>query len=152
MNETINMNETVEAVDTVEQENVKPYKFRKLSADDMFLMFSILKGIGLKELKQSFDKEQLKELMKVYQESAPDKGNDKALIALGIDVALNAADVLLGNLPKCKEHLYQLLASVSGVPEDTIRADALLFTEMVIDFVKKEEFPAFIKVVSKLFR
>ena len=152
MKETIEINEIGEVSDPVTQEIPKPYTFRKLSADDMFLMFSILKGIGLKELKQSFDTEQLKELMKVYQEANPDNGKDKALIALGVDVALNAADILLGNLPKCKEPLYDLLASVSGMPKDEIRADALLFTEMVIDFVKKEEFPAFIRVVSKLFR
>ena len=149
MNETIELKQTVEAV---AQEITKPYTFRKLSADDMFLMFSILKSIGIKELKQSFDKDQLKDLLKVYQEADLDNGKEKALTALGVDIALNAADVLLGNLPKCKEPLYDLLASVSGMPKDEIRADALLFTEMVIDFVKKEEFPAFIKVVSKLFR
>ena len=148
MNETIELKETGEAVDAVS----KPYTFRKLSADDMFLMFSILKSIGVKELKNCFDKDQLKELMNVYQEADPDNGKDKALTALGVDIALNVADVLLGNLPKCKEPLYNLLASVSGMSVDAIRADALLFTEMVIDFVKKEEFPAFIKVVSKLFK
>ena len=146
------MNETIEIKEPVEQEAVKPYTFRKLSSDDMFLMFSILKNIGLKELKQSFDKEQFKDLIKVYQEAEPGKDKDKTLTALGVDIALNAADVLLGNLPKCKEPLYDLLASVSGMPKDEIRADALMFTEMVIDFVKKEEFPAFIKVVSKLFK
>ena len=152
MREAIKTKETVMEDKPIEQETVKPYTFRKLSADDMFLMFSILKGIGLKELKQSFEMGQIKELMKVYQEADPDNGKDKALAALGVDVALNVADILLGNLPKCKEPLYDLLASVSGMPKDEIRADALLFTEMVIDFVKKEEFPAFIKVVSKLFR
>ena len=152
MNETIGMSTTVEAVAAVEQENIKPYKFRKLSADDMFLMFSILKSIGLKELKQCFDMEQLKDLVKTYKETDPNNGDSKEISMVGVDIALNAADVLLGNLPKCKEQLYQLLASVSGMSEDAIRTDALLFTEMVIDFVKKEEFPAFIKVVSKSFR
>lgn len=151
MTETIEMKETIEAAETVDQEAKKPYTFRKLSSDDMFLMFTIIKKIGLKELKQCFDVDQLKELAKTYQEAEPGKEKEKALIAMGVAVGIDAVDIILGNLPRCKEHIYQLLAGVSDLSEDVIRDDAILFTEMIIDFFKKEEFPAFFKVVSKLF-
>ena len=144
------MNETIEITEPVaEQETAKPYTFRKLSSDDMFLMFTIIKKIGLKEFKQCFEGEALDTLVAAFKDSG---GDAKALTAVGIGVGFDALDVILGNLPKCKEEIYQLLEQTSNLSKDTIRADALLFTEMVIDFFKKEEFPAFIKVVSGLFR
>jgi hypothetical protein len=60
--------------------------------------------------------------------------------------------VIFNNLPKCEKEIYQLLAQVSGMSEDEVKKDGILFTEMLFDFVKKEEFPAFIKVVSRLFK
>ena len=152
MKETTNVKEPIDAIETVEEEMKKPYTFRKLSSDDLFLMLGIIKKIGIKELKQSFDMEKLKEPLAAYKEAESGEGKEKALLSIGVEVGIDAADIILGNLPKCKEPVYQLLANVSGMSEDEIRADALLFAEMVIDFFKKKEFPAFIKVVSKLFK
>lgn len=149
MNETLEIKEPTEAGDTVEQATEKPYTFRKLAADDMFVMFTIIKKIGLKEFKACFEGESLETLVATFKNS---NGDAKALTAVGLSVGFDAVDIILGNLPKCKEEIYQLLAQTSNLAEETIRADAILFTEMVIDFLKKEEFPAFIKVVSKLFR
>ena len=149
--------ETVETVETVEQEPVKPYTFRKLSAEDMFLMFTIIKKIGLKEFKQCLEGDSLDTLVALFRSGGADKegnagGADKALTAIGVTVGFEALDIILGNLPKCEKEIYKLLAQVSDLSEDAIKADMILFTEMVIDFFKKEEFPAFIKVVSKLFK
>ena len=146
------MKETTEIKEIIEQEAEKPYTFRKLSSDDLFLMIAIIKKIGFKEFKNCFDMELLKEHFKVYQTAKPGEEKEKALLGIGVAIGFDAIDIILGNLPKCKELIYQLLSSVSGMPENKIKADALLLTEMLMDFFKKEEFPAFIKVVSKLFR
>jgi hypothetical protein len=143
------MNETIEMTAPVEQAPVKPYTFRKLSADDMFLMFTIIKKIGVAEFKRCFEGEALEALVKTFKNS---NGDAKAMTAVGVAVGFDVVDIVLGNLPRCKEEVYQILEQTSNLTVDVIRADALLFTEMVIDFLKKEEFPAFIKVVSKLFR
>ena len=146
----IEMNEIKEnaaATDTAAQETAKPYTFRKLSADDMFLMFRIISKIGIKELKNCMSGDDVSTLM-----AAAKDGTDKAIAAIGVAVMIDAVDIVLGNVHKCKEEIYSLLAQVSDMSESDIKADALLFTEMVIDFFKKEEFPAFIKVVSKLFK
>lgn len=147
MKETTEIKETIEAVETVEQETVKPYTFRKLSSEDMFLMFRIIGKIGIKELKNCLGGDDISKLM-----ASTKNGGDKAIMAIGVAVMIDAVDIILCNVHKCEKEIYQLLAQVSGMPESEIKADALLFTEMVIDFFKKEEFPAFIKVVSKLFR
>ena len=149
--------ESAEAVETVEMDPAKPYTFRKLSSDDMFLMFSIIKKIGLKEFKACFEGDSVKKLIASLMNSGEtEKDNsgetEKTLMSIGFSVGLDALDVLLGNIPKCKEEIYQLLSQTSNMSEEEIRSDALLLVEMVIDFFKKAEFPAFIKVVSKLFR
>jgi hypothetical protein len=149
------MTEAIEKNEAVEQEaaseNKKPYTFRKLSSDDVFLMFAILGKIGVKELKHAFSGDALELLIQSFKQSG-ESDNAKVLTAVGVNVGFDAVDMILNNLPKCKEEIYQMLSNCSGLDVDTIRADALLFAEMVTDFVKKEEFPAFIKVVSKLFK
>ena len=146
------MAETIEKVETVEQAAPeKRYTFRKLSSDDIFLMLSIFGKIGVKQLKNCFDDDSLEMLMASFKGNGFD---DKALIAIGVAIGFDGVDIILNNLPKCKNEIYALLAQVAdgSVSEDEIRDDALLFMEMLTDFIKKEEFPAFIKVVSKLFK
>jgi hypothetical protein len=141
------MSEAIENKETVETE--KPYTFRKLSAEDMFLMFRIIKKIGVNEFKKCFEGEAIDTLVTAFKNSG---GDEKALTAIGVSIGFDAVDLILGNLPKCEKEIYQLLAQVSGMTEDEVKKDMILFTEMVADFVKKDEFPDFIKVVSRLFK
>jgi hypothetical protein len=141
MAETI-VNETKEQV-----AEVKPYTFRKLSSEDMFLMMRICGKIGVKELKNCFGGDTVEMLS-----SLKDNG-EQSLVGIGVSIGFDIVDIVLNNLPKCEKEIYQLLAQVAeGVTEADIKADALLFMDMLVDFVKKEEFPAFIKVVSRLFK
>lgn len=149
MKETIKETEAIDTASVTE----KPYTFRKLSSEDMFLMFRIIGKIGIKEFKNCFNGDNLNSLIASFKQSGGNDNNSaKALTAIGVSVAFDAIDIILNNLPKCEKEIYQLLAQTSDLDEETIKTDAILFTEMVIDFVKKEEFPAFIKVVSKLFK
>ena len=133
---------------TVMEEETKPYTFRKLSAEDMFLMFRILGKIGFKELKSSFEGDTLQKITSASEI----EDTEKKIVAIGVAIGLDAVDLLLNNIPKCENEVFQLLAQTSNIKEKEIRADAVLFTEMLVDFVKKEEFPAFFKAVSKLFK
>jgi hypothetical protein len=130
----------------------KPYTFRKLSAEDMFLMFKIIGKIGIKEFRACFEGDTLKGLLASAQRGEDGKIDNNAIMAIGVSVGFEIADLILNNLPKCEKEIYKLLAQVAGMTEDDVKKDAILFTEMVFDFVKKEEFPAFIKVVSRLFK
>ena len=68
-------------------------------------------------------------------------------------MGLEIANVILGNLPKCEKEIFQMLSQTSNLTEKQVRAlDMVTFFEMVIDFIKKDEFRDFIKVVSKLFK
>ena len=143
---------TVKGAETVNQEGDitmdKVFTFRKLNSTDTFLMFKILGKIGINEFAETFGKDTVKTAI------ASAKGNTKDMTtAIGISVMLEMANIILGNIPKCEDEIYQLLANVSNMSVADIRGlDFVTFTEMVIEFVKKEEFKDFIKVASKLFK
>ena len=157
MSETKNL-EIVETAEAAIPE--KPYTFRLLGAPDIFLMSKIISKIGIKECKTCFESDGIKSLIqnamvdKAQKDgNDTDDGNDTNIISAGAEVALELASVILTNLPKCENDIYQMLSQTSNLSVEEIKApgNAAMFLEMVIDFIKKEEFRDFFKVVSKLF-
>ena len=142
MSEIIEMNPAVEAAE-------KPYAFRKLSAVDVFPMFKIIGAIGINEFTACFEKDGIKNMIASF---TGESGEDMSSI-VGISVILEIANVIIGNLPKCENEIYQILSQTSNLTVAQVKKlDMAVFFEMVIDFIKKEEFKDFIKVVSKLFK
>lgn len=140
-----------EGTGTVKQEGditIEPvYTFRKLNSTDVFLMFKIIGKIGVNEFTKSFDKDTVKAMINST------KGVENATTVVGISVILEMANVIIGNLPKCEGEIYQMLSSASNLSVKQVKElDFVTFTEMVIEFVKKEEFKDFFKVVLKSFK
>ena len=152
-------------IETVQPETeaaVKPYEFRTLGGEDMFLMFRIIGKIGVKEFNACFKNDGIKHLVAAMMgeklakaKEATDEGADEesSVSVTYISVILEVADVIFNNLPKCENEIFQMLSRTSNLSDAQIRRLPLdQFTEMVIDFIQKEEFRDFIKVVSKLFK
>lgn len=145
-------------VNEIDQETERVYTFRKLSSQDIFIMFQIISKIGVNEFNQCFGNESVKEMISSFfskrDEEAEENEKDKPSIEMiGISLTLEAANIVLSNLPKCESSIYQLLSQTSNLSVEEVRnLGFVTFTEMVIEFVKKEEFKGFIKVVSKLFK
>ena len=152
---------TLEVIQT-EEVVAKPYTFRKLGAPDVFVMFKIIKAIGINEFMTCLQGDSLKQIVNTFVESQKNgaddqegQGNTDSLIMMGaLAGVLEIANVIIGNLPKCEREIYQLLSQTSNLSVDEIKkpGNAVMFLEMVIDFIKKEEFKDFIEVVSKLFK
>lgn len=139
MNEMIEKNE--QAV-----ENVKPYSFRALCATDIAPMCAIIGKIGINNFTKCFNSDDLLDLFD------KNKGVKNLTNLAGMTIAFEMANTIVQNIPHCEKEIFELLASVSGLKVNEIKVFGLAtFTEMVIDFVKKEEFKDFFKVVSKLF-
>lgn len=129
-------------------EDVKPYTLRPLETTDMFPMFKLLNKMGFKEFKEN---EGLKKV--VFMFSGGTVNGKVDVDALGIDIFFEIAAIIVDAIPKIETELYTLLSSVAGVkPEDIKKQSPAVTMEMIIDFVKKEEFKDFFKVVSKLFK
>lgn len=134
-----------------ETEPPKPYTFRRLGSKDLFLIMKIIKAIGLKEFKQCMDSAEV--LGVIRNMSVEEMQEDSAAMMVGVSVFLEIADVICGNIGKCEKEIYQLLSDTTGIPvkEITAEGNAVIFFEMVLDFVQLPEFPDFIKAVSKRF-
>ena len=143
-----------EVIETNEEQ--KPYTFRRFSSTDIFPMFRIIGKIGLKEFTAAIDRDVLNEMVakfvdKQKEESAELSFGDFAVG--GTSVILAVADVIFSKLPYCENDIYQILSQTSNLSFDEVKAlDGAVFLEMVIDFIKKDDFKDFIKVVSKLFK
>ena len=135
--------------EVVEEAVEKPYTFRKFSAPDVFPMFKILGKIGINEFTKCFENDGIKGLIESFK-NGDDEGMDSIV---GMSVMLEAANVILGNLPKCEDDIYNILSRTSNLSvEDVKGLDLAIFTEMIIDFIQKDDFKDFFKVVSKQFK
>lgn len=133
---------------------VKPYTFRPLGGEDVFLMFKIIGKIGVKEFNACFENEGIKHLVAGLMGEKMSNADDADSVSVTyISVILEVADVLFNNIAKCETEVFQMLSQTSNLSVAQVKKLPLAqFTEMVIDFIKKDEFRDFIKVVSKLFK
>ena len=147
---------TAEGMGTEKQEGditmLEPvYTFRKLNSTDTFLMFKIIGKIGINEFTECFGKDTVRQM--IQKVAGGSTVNNDGITMVGISVILEMAGVIIGNLPKCENEIYQMLSNTSNLTVSQVKElDFATFTEMVIDFIKKEEFRDFIKVVSRSFR
>lgn len=132
--------------------DLKPYTLRNLKAKDITPVATIIKKIGVKELKNCFENEGMKKL--VSQAMKSENGLDKdAVKSIGITVAFDVADVVLTNLPACQEDVNTLLSDMSGMKKNEIEDMPLgTYTEMIIDVIRQDGFKDFMRAVSKLTR
>lgn len=142
-----------EGAGTVNQEGgitIEPvYTFRKLNAKDTFLMFKIIGKIGINEFTDCLGKDNVKQMIA----SVTGGKTENATAIVGFSVILEIANVIIGNIPKAESEIYQMLSQTSNLTVEQVEElDFTTFAEMVIDFIKKEEFKDFIKVVSRLFK
>lgn len=127
-------------------ETVKPYTFRELCATDIAPMCAIIGKIGINNFTKCFNSDELLDLFD------KNKGVKNLTNLAGMTIVFEMANTIISHIPDCEKEIFDLLASVSGLKVSEIKALGLVtYTEMIIDFVKKEEFKDFFKVVSKLF-
>ena len=152
--------ETEKETEIVEVVFEKPYEFRKLASPDVFPMFNILSKIGINEFTECFGKDSVQDLIASFTEVSTEETEQEAThrkanlsTVVGVSVVLEVANVIFKNIHKCEKDIYSLLSQTSNLSVEEIKAlEMTVFAEMIIDFIKKEEFGDFIKVVSRLFK
>lgn len=124
----------------------KTYTLRMLKADDLFSVLRIINKIGLNELKKCFDGETVRKAM---ADAGKEQESDLAA-AVGMQIMLDVASLVVERLPECRKELYQFLASLSGMKEQEI-ADLPMgtFAGMVMDVLQKDEFADFFTQVFR---
>jgi len=125
----------------------KPYTFRRLKTTDVMSMVRIIRAIGINKFAECLKGDTI---TNAFNKATGGGGKDVDMV-VGIAVMTEIAQVIIEGLDRCENDVYKLLADVGGMSVDEIKDIELgVFVEMVIDFVKKEEFADFVKAVSKL--
>lgn len=128
-----------EAVEVIETE--KPYTFRKLNSTDFFAMVRLIKKIGVHNFKK---------IAEDFTAPDGDEQDETMLYGVGVNIIFDIADVVFDRVAECEDELYNLLERVSNLSIEEIKnLDMDVFANMIIDFIKKDDFLAFIQAVLK---
>ena len=125
------------------------YEMRKLQATDIFSVVKILNGIGLNNIKEAIDFEEINKIRKGMTEDNADVITSQ----VGLNVVMSLATIILENLPKVENDLYKFVGSVIGIKtKDVAKMDIGDFMDVLIAIIQKEEFKDFFKRASKLIK
>ena len=125
------------------------YTMRNLQATDIFSVVKILNGIGLKNVKEAIDFEEINKIRKGMTEDNADVITSQ----VGLNVVMSLATVIIENLPKVENDLYNFIGSVIDVKaKDVAKMDMGEFMDVLITIIQKEEFKDFFKRASKLIK
>ena len=125
------------------------YEMRNLQASDIFSVVKILNGIGLNNVKEAINLDEINNLRKGMTEDNADAVTSQ----VGVNVVMSIATVILENLPKVENDLYTFVGSVIGVKaKDVAKMDIGDFMDVLITIIQKEEFKDFFKRASKLIK
>ena len=125
------------------------YEMRNLQATDIFSVVKILNGIGLNNVKEAIDFEEINKIRKGMTEN-----NAEVITSqVGLNVVMSIATVILENLPKIENDLFNFIGSVIGIKtKDVAKMDMGEFMDVLISIIQKEEFKDFFKRASKLIK
>ena len=125
------------------------YEMRNLQATDIFSVVKILNGIGLKNVKNAIDVEEINKLRKGMTE----ENTDVIASQVGVTIVMSLVTVIVENLPKVENDLYNFIGSVINVKaKDVAKMDMGEFMDVLITIIQKEEFKDFFKRASKLIK
>lgn len=140
------------AIEIIETE--KPYTLRKLNAGDIVPMCAVIKNIGWKEIKDCFGMEKVEAIIKAFKENKEEESESNVDIeTVGFEVVMDVVNIILNNLDRCMDSIFNLLSRVSGMTTEEVAAlDLAVFAEMIVDVVKEAGFKDFIKVVFRFLK
>jgi chemotaxis protein CheY-P-specific phosphatase CheC len=114
-------------------------------------MSKLISKIGLNEFTKAFDADSVKGLVEKMMNKESDKGSVETVAA--IQVLMEIVNIIMSHLQDCEKEVHSLLSNCTGISVAELKkVYAPDFFEMVVNFVKKDEFMDFYGVVSKLFK
>ena len=129
------------------------FELRNLTAEDMFPMFNIISKIGLKEFKNCFSSDEVKKAIEAYSGDDNEEKEGIDIDYIGLNIAIDVAGIIVSNIGKCKEDIYQFLGQISGKTKKEVSELPMMeFIGMIVAVVKKEEFKDFFQAVTGLLK
>lgn len=121
------------------------FELRKMTSADIFPICTIIKKIGIDEVKKIVNSPEMREMI--------GKGDKVDATSVGMSFMLDVASLVVGNIPKIEADLYKFLASMTKISEKELREiSPAEFLELVISVIRHEDFKDFFKVASQLLK
>ena len=110
------------------------YEMRNLQASDIFSVVKILNGIGLNNVKEAINLDEINNLRKGMTEDNADVITSQ----VGINVVMSIATIILENLPNVESDLYNFIGSVIDMKaKDVAKMDMGDFMDLLITIIQK---------------
>lgn len=147
-----------EVKEVVEEVVERPYTLRKLMDADLFPLLQLLRKLGFKDVKETATaafaearKNNKIDLNAYETEEEKEKALDKFKNAVGVDIALGMADMLISKLDTHSNDIYEFFSNLAGVSADEIKKMEFgTLPLMIYDSFSEVKNTAFFKVLTKL--
>ena len=125
------------------------YTLRKPKATDLFVVSKIIKGIGLKNIADCFNSDEIKV---IRNSVSGEKVSSETLNQAGITIMLSIGELILDRLDDVKDDVIKFMSCLSGLKIKEVEDLPITeFAEMLMAIIKEPDFVDFIKVVLKSF-
>lgn len=125
------------------------YTLRKPKATDLFVVSKIIKGIGLKNIADCFNSDEIKV---IRNSVSGEKVSSETLNQAGVTIVLSIGELILDRLDDVKDDVIKFMSCLSGLKIKEVEDLPITeFAEMLMAIIKEPDFVDFIKVVLKSF-
>ena len=125
------------------------YELRKPKATDIFVVSKIIKGIGLKNIANCFNSDEINLIRKSV---SGDEVTDDVLYKAGATIMLSIGDLVLEKMEVVQNDLIKFISNLTGLKVKEVEDLSITdFAEIVMAIIKEPDFVDFIKVVLKSF-
>ena len=123
------------------------YSIRKPKATDIPVVCKIIKGIGLKNLANCFDNDDIR----IIRESMTGKDvSDELLNKAGLTVVLSIGDLIFEKMEDIQSDLFNFISKLTSLQIEEVEDLPITdFAKIVMAIIKEPDFVDFIKVVLK---
>lgn len=119
----------------------RKYDLRKLKSDDIFTLCTLIKHLGIKDLK------------KVFNVSGLVSGGQVDVEAIGADIAIELLELIVTRLPECKDEIYEFASSASGMTVERIADLSMVeFGELVYEIITCPDFKDFFRLAQRFLK
>ncbi|GFI18889.1 hypothetical protein IMSAGC009_04068 [Lachnospiraceae bacterium] len=113
----------------------RPYTLRRLKDGDLFPLLKILKKIGIRDCKEAF-----------IQVAS----GEKSVKEIGVMASFDITDILIGNLAKAEDEIYELWSDLSGIPAGEMKdMEFGTLPLMIMDTFSEARNTVFFRVLSR---
>lgn len=125
------------------------FELRKLQATDLFLMVKIINKVGIDNIKNAINFDEINRV----KEKLNGENSDAMISELGVNVVMSVLTVLFERLPLIETELYHFVGSIANMKDKEVaKLEINDFMALVIAILKKEEFKDFFKQALQLIK